>query len=70
MLSFNVVVSTPYMTYEEFSQLSGISKRTLIEWQAEGKLPIKKKVKPKEKPLVNMIALKELAARETIDWIG
>ncbi|ELU8557318.1 hypothetical protein G6364_08230 [Vibrio cholerae] len=48
MLSYQVVINTPFMTHEQFSQFSGMPKRTIMDWVAESKLPIKNKDKPKE----------------------
>jgi len=72
MLSYQVVINTPFMTYEQFSQLSGMSKRTIQDWVTAGNLPIKEKTpgKPKETPLINMIALHEMATREALRNLG
>jgi hypothetical protein len=45
-------------------------KRTIIDWVKNGRLPIKKKAKAKETPLINMIALHEMATRETMERMG
>ncbi|SON51666.1 hypothetical protein [Vibrio tapetis] len=70
MLSYQVVINTPFMTYEQYSQFSGMPKRTIMDWVADGKLPIKTKEKQKETPLINMIALVEMATRETMEKMG
>ncbi|EJN6829093.1 TPA: hypothetical protein ACGVAU_000632 [Vibrio vulnificus] len=70
MLTYQVVLNTPYMTYEQFSQFSGMPKRTISDWVADSKLPIKNKDKPKETPLINMVALFQQAAREAETWQG
>ena len=66
MLSFQVVINSPYMTYEEYARFSGLTLRTLRDWAAEGKLIIKKKEKPRETPMVNVIAMVEMATREAL----
>jgi hypothetical protein len=45
-------------------------KRTIKDWVKDGRLPIKKKDKPKDTPLINMIALVEMATRETMERMG
>jgi hypothetical protein len=45
-------------------------KRTIIDWVKDGRLPIKKKDKPKDTPLINMVALLEIATRETMERLG
>ncbi|ENH7109822.1 hypothetical protein ABWJ26_000225 [Vibrio fluvialis] len=69
MLSYQVVINTPFMTYEQYSQFSGMPKRTISDWVNEGKLPIKNKDKPKETPLINMVALLEIATREAMQQL-
>ncbi|WP_050940762.1 hypothetical protein [Vibrio harveyi] len=70
MLSYQVVLNTPFMTYDQYSQFSGMPKRTIMDWVADGRLPIKTKAKGKENPLINMIALVEMATRETMEKFG
>ncbi|MDN3695886.1 hypothetical protein F0249_03290 [Vibrio sp. 03-59-1] len=70
MLSYQVVLNTPFMTYDQYSQFSGMPKRTIMDWVADGRLPIKKKAKGKETPLINIIALVELATREAMENMG
>ncbi|MCE7556359.1 hypothetical protein [Aliivibrio fischeri] len=69
-LSFQVVVPVPFMTYQEYSKYSGITVRTLKNWQQQGLLIIKEKNKPRETPLVNVIAMQELATREALSYLG
>ncbi|MDH5936341.1 hypothetical protein L8R84_09275 [Vibrio splendidus] len=70
MLSYQVVLNTPFMTYDQYSQFSGMSKRTIMDWVKDGRLPIKKKDKPKDTPLINMVMLLEMATRETMERMG
>ncbi len=70
MLSYQVVLNTPFMTYDQYSQFSGMTKRTIMDWVADGRLPIKTKAKGKETPLINMIALVEMATREAMEKLG
>ena len=70
MLSYQVVLNTPFMTYDQYSQFSGMPKRTIMDWVADGRLPIKTKAKGKETPLINMIALVEMETRETMEKLG
>ncbi|EGR0088563.1 hypothetical protein LQK60_001761 [Vibrio vulnificus] len=68
MLSYQVVLNTPYMTYDQYSQFSGMPKRTIMDWVSDGRLPIKEKAK--ETPLINMVELLEMATRETLQRMG
>ncbi len=70
MLSFQIVIPVPFMTFEEYSRHTGMPKRTLKDWAAKGKLILKKKELPKETPLVNIIAMQELATREALEHLG
>lgn len=45
MLSFQIVVNAPFMTLEEYSRYSGMSKRLLRDWEREGKVIFKKREK-------------------------
>ncbi|EDK30798.1 hypothetical protein VSWAT3_25984 [Vibrionales bacterium SWAT-3] len=58
------------MTYDQYSQFSGMTKRTIIDWVKDGRLPIKKKDNPKDTPLINMVMLLEMATRETMERMG
>ncbi len=58
------------MTYDQYSQLSGMPKRTIIDWVSDGRLPIKEKAKAKETPLINMVELIEVVTRETLQRMG
>lgn len=70
MLSFQIVVNAPFMTLEEYSRYSGMSKRLLRDWEREGKVIFKKRDKPGETPLVNVIAMNEIATREALALLG
>jgi hypothetical protein len=58
------------MTYDQYSQFSGMPKRTIIDWVSDGRLPIKRKAKPKETPMINMVTLLEMATREAMENLG
>lgn len=66
MLSFQVVINSSYMTYDEYARHSGLTIRTIRDWADEGKLIIKEKSKPRETPMVNVIAMTEMATREAM----
>ncbi|MEZ9847684.1 hypothetical protein AB4346_17915 [Vibrio breoganii] len=59
----------PYVTYEEYSKITGIPVNTIKDYVHKGKIVIKKKDLPREKPLINMIAMIEMAIRETEDHL-
>lgn len=66
MLSFQVVLNTPYMTYEEYSRHSGVSIRTLKDWASQGKLIMAPKEARRETPQINVVAMTEQAARQAL----
>lgn len=66
MLSFQVVINAPYMTYEQYAIHCGLTKRTIRNWADEGKIIVKQKTIPGETPMVNVIAMTEMATREAM----
>ena len=70
MLSYQVVLNSPFMTCEQYSQYSGIPKRTIMSWVDDGRIPVKTKHKVREAPLINMVALLEIATREAIEKLS
>lgn len=70
MLTYNPVSPAPFVTYEEYSRISGLPMGTIKDYVNQGKILIKKKERPIEKPLVNMVAMIEIAAREAIEKLG
>ncbi|MGF1761028.1 hypothetical protein L4D76_24510 [Photobacterium sagamiensis] len=70
MLSFQVVINAPYMTYDEYARFSGLTIRTIREWANEGKLIVKAKTKNRETPMVNVIAMTEMATREAMTRVS
>ncbi|MGL5110945.1 MAG: hypothetical protein ACRC7J_18100 [Vibrio ordalii] len=69
MLLYQIALNASFMTYEQYSQLSGMPKCTIMDWVAEGKLLIKTKGKAKETPMINMVALHEMATREALQLL-
>lgn len=41
MLSYQVVLNTPFMMYDQYSKFCGMLKRTIMDWVADNHLPIK-----------------------------
>ena len=70
MLSFQLVIPAPFMTFDEYARFSGMTPRTIADWASKGKLIIKKKEVPRETPLVNVVAMTELATREALEQMG
>ncbi len=69
MLSFQVVINAPFMTVEKYAIHSGLKPRTIVDWISKGKIITKKKVLAKEKPLINAVAMTEMAAREALEFL-
>ncbi|HIH0458031.1 TPA: hypothetical protein ACYHOL_001062 [Vibrio cholerae] len=70
MLTYEVAPESPYVTCEKYSVISGLPMGTIRQYIAEGRIIIKPKTKTKEKPLVNMVAMHEIAAREAMHVLG
>ncbi|WP_172564699.1 hypothetical protein [Vibrio navarrensis] len=70
MMTYEVAPESPYVTCEKYSIISGLPMGTIRQYIAEGRIIIKPKIKPKEKPLVNMVAMHEIAAREAMQVLG
>ncbi|AMG01927.1 MULTISPECIES: hypothetical protein [Vibrio] len=70
MLTYSVPPRSPYVTMEEYSRLSGLAMGTIKQYINEGRIIIKPKDKRRDKPLVNMVAMHEIAAREAMQVLG
>ncbi len=57
MSEIAIQIAVPYMTVEQYSRSSGIPVNTVRSMIQQGRLPIRNKLKAKEKPLVNLLAL-------------
>ena len=55
-------IASPFVAYDEFSRVTGIPLNTVRAMVREGRLPIRPKARPKDKPLINMLALANEAA--------
>ncbi|MGF1689433.1 hypothetical protein L4C36_22695 [Photobacterium japonica] len=64
MSQFNVAIESPFVTVERYSLLTGMKEKTIIDYIRKGKIIIKKKELPREKPLINMHAMHQIAMRE------
>ena len=70
MLTYKIPPLSPYVTYEEYSRLTGLPMGTIKQYVTEGRVIIKPKDKRRDKPLINMVAMHEMAAREAIAALG
>lgn len=70
MLSFQIVINSPYMTYEEYARHTGQTVRQIKDWAAQGKIITQPKGAAKETPLINVIAMNEKATREALALLG
>lgn len=50
-------ISAPYVSFEEYARISGVPVSSVRHMVREGRLPIRAKYKPQEKPFINMLAL-------------
>lgn len=70
MLSFQVVINSPYMTYAEYARYTGQTVRQIEDWAKKGRIIIQPKEARTETPLVNVIAMTEKATREALAYMG
>ncbi len=70
MLTYKIPPLSPYVTYEVYSRISGLPMGTIKQYVGQGRVIIKPKNNPREKPLVNMVAMHEMAAREAFSILG
>ena len=64
MLHYQIAIPTPFVTVEQYCTLTGMPKGTVIDYIRKGKIIIKKKELPREKPLINMIAMHQIAVKK------
>ncbi|GIU13052.1 DNA-binding protein [Shewanella sp. MBTL60-007] len=57
MSEFTLQIDAPYISCEEYARRTGITLRTVRTLISDGRLPIRPKLKSKERPFINMIAL-------------
>ncbi|PSW59899.1 hypothetical protein C0W54_18175 [Photobacterium kishitanii] len=70
MFQFQIAIPTPFVTVEQYCSLTGMPKGTVIDYIRKGKIIIKKKDLPREKPLINMIAMHQIAIKEAEQRVG
>ncbi|EOS8311491.1 TPA: hypothetical protein I7135_01630 [Vibrio vulnificus] len=70
MLSFNPVLPVPFVTFEEYSRMTGLKIDTIRDYARKGRIITQEKKAPRDKPLVNLIAMNEMAVREAIAVLG
>lgn len=63
-------IACPYVTVAHYCNLSGLAEGTVKQFIDEGRIIIKPKSKPREKTLINMVAMTEMAAREAMEQLG
>ncbi|QVK24849.1 DNA-binding protein [Shewanella dokdonensis] len=68
MPDIQLQVPTPYVTYEEFARITGLPYNTVKRMVYDGRLPVREKNNPKEKPMINLVALhKEAGSKPVAD---
>ncbi|HFQ5358044.1 hypothetical protein [Vibrio vulnificus] len=70
MMTYSVPPESAYVTCKKYEIISGMPMGTIRQYIAEGRIIIKPKEKPREKTLINMVAMHEMAAREAIAVLG
>ncbi|HDY7965938.1 TPA: hypothetical protein RQK66_000466 [Vibrio vulnificus] len=70
MLTYKIPPLSPHVTYEEYSRISGLAMGTIKQYVDQRRIIIKPKDKRRDKPLINMVAMHEIAAREAIAVLG
>jgi hypothetical protein len=62
MSQFTFQIDAPFVSSEEYARRVGISVRAVRGLISDGRLPIRKKLKPNERPYINMLAIAKEAA--------
>tara|TARA_R110002033_G_scaffold159416_1_gene195695 strand:- start:319 stop:519 length:201 start_codon:yes stop_codon:yes gene_type:complete len=62
MSNFTFQIDAPFISSEEYARRVGLTSRAVRGLISEGRLPIRKKLKPQERPFINMLALAKEAA--------
>ena len=62
MSNFTFQIDAPFVSSEEYARRVGISVRTVRSLISDGRLPIRPKLKPQERPFINMLAVAKEAA--------
>ncbi|MBB1362137.1 DNA-binding protein [Shewanella sp. SR44-4] len=62
MSQFTFQIDAPFVSSEEYARRVGISVRTVRSLISDGRLPIRPKLKPQERPFINMLAVAKEAA--------
>jgi hypothetical protein len=62
MSNLTLHIDAPYISYEEYARRTGIPVGAIRKLVAEGRLPIRPKLKAQERPFINMLALAKEAA--------
>ncbi|WP_424408046.1 hypothetical protein [Pasteurella sp. PK-2025] len=61
-ICINIQLDTPFVTKDEYKRRTGLPMGTINDQLKKGKLPTVPRKSPKEKVLINLIALAEQAA--------
>ncbi|MGF1842481.1 hypothetical protein L4C39_04700 [Vibrio clamense] len=69
MLSYALQIPAPYMRIEEYSRFSGVPLSTLRKDMENNKLIIRPKEAKNEIPMVNVVAMAEMATREALELL-
>lgn len=56
-----ISIPSPFVTYQQFADVSGLKLNKVQALAREGRLPIMPKAKAAETPLINMVALTKQA---------
>jgi galactitol-specific phosphotransferase system IIB component len=63
-MNFQLSIPVPFVTIQQYSQLTGMAVGTIKDKIGKGDIIIKSKKLPREQPLVNMIAMHKIAMKE------
>ena len=64
MMNFQIAIPVPFVTIQQYSQLTGMAIGTIKDKIGKGDIIIKSKKLPREQPLVNMVAMHQIAMKE------
>lgn len=62
MSNLSLHIDAPFLSYEEYARHTGTTVDNVRYLVREGRLPIRPKFKPQERPYINMLALMKEAS--------
>ncbi|CAM2801552.1 hypothetical protein VINE108274_02045 [Vibrio neptunius] len=59
-----------FLPKRKFQDITGIANSTFTDMVNDGRIILRNKLNPRDNPEVNLVAMYEIAARETLEKLG